>query len=55
MNTKITRIAHPQSRLGGFAPSLSPKHAEEYSSSDGRDDDNDAFGSKYDDDMATSQ
>jgi len=40
MNTRIGRIAHHQSRLGGFALSPSPEPAEE-SSSDGGDDDDD--------------
>ena len=53
MNTRIDRIAHRQSRLGGFAPSPSPKYAEESSSSG--DDDDDASGSEYDDEMMTSQ
>ena len=41
MNTKISRIARCQSRLGGFAPSPSIEHVEESSSSDGGDDDDD--------------
>jgi len=60
MNTWISCIAHRQSRLGGFAPSLSPEHPEESFSLDGGDDDgddngNDAFGSEYDDEMMTFQ
>ena len=53
MNTKISRIAHRQSRLGGFIPSPSLKLAIESSSSDGGNDDVDAFGSEYDDEMMT--
>ena len=52
INTRIGRITCCLSRLGGFAPSPSPEHAEE-SSSDG-DDDDDASGSEYDDEMMTS-
>jgi len=55
MNTKISRIAHRQSRLGGFAPSPSPEYAEESSSSNCGDDDDDASSSEYDDEMTTSQ
>ena len=55
MNTRIDRIAHRQSRLGGFAPSPSPEYAEESSSLDGGDDDDDASSSEYDDEMMTSQ
>ena len=55
MNTKISRIARCQSRLGGFAPSPSIEHVEESSSSDGGDDDDgDAFGSEYDDEIMAS-
>ena len=53
MNTRFDHIARCQSRLGGFTPSPSPKHAEE--SSSGGDDDDDASGSEYDDEMMTSQ
>ena len=53
MNTKIGRIARHQSRLGGFAPSPTPKPVE-VSSSDGGDDD-DTSSSEIDDEMATSQ
>ena len=55
MNTRIGRIAHCQSRLGGFAPSPSPEPIEESSSSG--DDDDDANGSSFssDDEIATSQ
>ena len=54
MKTRISRIAHRQSQLGGFAPSPSPEHVEESSSSDGGDDDDDASSSEYDDEMTTS-
>ena len=52
MNTGIGCIARRQSHLGGFAPSPSPEPVKD--SSDGRDDDDDAFDSKYDDVMTTS-
>ena len=55
MNTKIGRIAHYQSRLGGFVPStLEPT---EESSLDGgdADDNDDASSSKTDDEMTASQ
>ena len=53
MNTKIGRIAHYQSRLGGFVPStLEPT---EESSLDGGDDDDDASCSETDDEMVASQ
>ena len=52
MNTRIGCIAHRQSHLGGFAPSPSPEPVKD--SSDGRDDDDDASGSKYDDVMTAS-
>ena len=51
VNTRISRIARRQSRCGGFAPSPSLKLAEESSSSDGKDDDVNAFGSEYDDEI----
>ena len=54
MNTKIGCIARLQSRLGAFTCFPSPKHAEKSSSLDGRDNDDD-FGSKYDDEMTISQ
>ena len=54
MNTKIGCIARRQSRLGAFACFPSPEHVEKSSSSDGRDNDDD-FGSKYDDEMTISQ
>ena len=53
MNTKIGRIACRQSRLGGFAPSLSPEPAE-FSSDDGDDDGDDACCSEIDDEMTAS-
>ena len=54
MNTKISRITRRQSRLGGFASSLSPEPAK--SSSDGGDDDgDDASCSETDDEMNASQ
>jgi len=53
MNTKIGRITHRQSCLGGFVPStLEP--AEE-SSLDGGDDDDDASCFETDDEMVASQ
>ena len=52
MNTRIGCIAHRQSHLGGFAPSPSPEPVKD--SSDGRDDDDDASGSEYDDVMTAS-
>ena len=56
MNTKIGRIAHRQSGLGGFSPSPSLEHVEESSSSNGENDDGgNAFGSVCDDEMKTSQ
>ena len=55
MNTKIDHITRHQSRLGGFLPLPSPQLADESSSSDGGDDDVDASGSMYDDQMMTSQ
>ena len=54
INTKISRIARHQSQLGGFASSPSLEHAKESSSSDGGNDDGDASGSEYDDEMTTS-
>ena len=53
MNTKIVCIARQQSRLGGFASSSSPQPTED--SLNGGDNDDDASGSKYDDEMTTSQ
>ena len=54
INTRIGRIARHQSRLGGFAPSPSPKLV--VSSSDGGDDDgDDASCSKTVDEMIASQ
>ena len=52
MNTRISRIAHRQSHLGGFAPSPNP--AKE-SSSSGDDDDADGSSSFSDDEITTSQ
>ena len=54
MNIRISHIARRQSRLGGFAPLPFPKPADD-SSSDGGDDNVDASGSKYDNEMTTSQ
>ena len=54
MNTKIGRIACHQFRFGGFAPSPTPKLAEESSSNGEDDDENDASGFETDDEMATS-
>ena len=54
INTKISRIARHQSQLGGFASSPSLEHAKESSSSNGGNDDGDASGSEYDDEMMTS-
>ena len=50
MNTKIGRITHQQSRLGGFAPSPSLDPFEE-SSNSGGDESDDAFGFTHDDEM----
>ena len=55
MNTGIGRIACRQSRLGGFAPSLSPEPAKESSSDGGDDDDDDASSSEIHDEMVASQ
>ena len=52
INTRIGRIAHRQSHVGGFAPS--PNLAKE-SSSGGDDDDADGSNSFSDDEMTTSQ
>ena len=54
MNTKIGRIACHQFRFGGFAPSPTPKLAEESSSNGEDDDEDDASGFETDDEMATS-
>ena len=54
MNTRIDCIACCQSRLGGFAPSPSPEHAEESASSDDGDDDDDASDFESNDEMTTS-
>ena len=54
MNTRISSIAHRQSRLGGFAPLPSLELVEESSSSNGGNDDDDASSSEYDDEMTTS-
>ena len=53
MNTKIGRIAHRQSHLGGLSPSPSLEPTKD--SSDGGDDDDDASGSSSDDEMIVSQ
>ena len=55
MNTRINCITRYQSWLGGFTPPPSPELAEESFSSDGGDNDDDASGSEYDDEMTTSQ
>ena len=62
MNTKISHITCCQSRLSGFVPLPLSELVEESSSSGGGDDGDDAYGSKYDasgskydDDMTTSQ
>ena len=54
INTRIDHIAYCQSQLGDFVPSPSLEHAKESSSSDGGNDDGDASGSEYDDEMTTS-
>ena len=54
MNTRIGRITHCQSHLGGFTPSPTLEPVKE-TSSNGGDDDDDAFGSETDDEMAASQ
>ena len=55
MNTRIDRITHRQSRLGGFAPSPSPKLAKESSSSGDDVDGADGSNSSSDDEMTSSQ
>ena len=55
MYTRISRITHCQSRLGGFAPSLSPEPAKESSSDGGDDDGDDASSSEIDDEMIASR
>ena len=54
INTRVSRIAHRQSCLGGFAPSSERDPSAEPSAS-GDDDGDDASGSEYDDEMSTSQ
>ena len=49
MNTRISRIAHRQSRLGDFVPSPSPGPANDSSTDGGDDEDEDASSSKYKD------
>ena len=51
MNTRIGHIARRQSRIGGFAPSLSLELAEESSSNGG----DDASGSEIDDKLTAFQ
>ena len=55
MNTKISCIARRQSQLGGFVPLPLSKIVKESFSSGGGDDGDDASGSKYDNEMTTSQ
>ena len=55
MNTRIGRIARRQSYLGNFAPSPSPELADDSSLDGGDDDDEDASGSKYEDEMTPFQ
>ena len=55
MNTRIGRIAHHQSRLGGFAPSPSHKLAKSSLNGGDVDDDDDASSSKTDDEMTAFQ
>ena len=55
MNTKISCIARRQSQLGGFVPLPLSEIVKESFSSGGGDDGDDASGSKYDDEMTTSQ
>ena len=55
MNIRIGCIARQQSRLGSFAPSPSPEPANDSSSDGGDDKDEDASGSKYEDEMTPSQ
>ena len=53
INTRVSRIAHRQSHLGGFAPSPSPNPSKE--SFDGGDDvSDDASSSTSDDEMIVS-
>ena len=54
MNTRIGHIACRQSRLGGFAPSPSPKPAKSFSDG-GDDDDDDASCFETDDKMTAPQ
>jgi len=55
-NNRIGHVARRQSRLGGFAPSPSPKSIKDSSfGGDDNDDDDDSSGSSYDDEMTTSQ
>ena len=54
MNTRIDRIAHQQSYLGGFAPSP-PLDPFMESSASGDDDNGDAFGFAHNDKMTVSQ
>ena len=53
MNTRIDRIAHQQSYLGGFAPSP-PLDPFMESSASGDDDNGDAFGFAHNDKMTVS-
>ena len=55
MNIRISHIARRQSRLGGFAPLPFPKPADDSSSDGGDDNDEDASGTKYNDEMTPSQ
>ena len=54
MNTKIGRIAHRQSHLGGFVPSPSPNPSVESSNNEDYDSD-DSSSTTHDDDMTVSQ
>ena len=54
MNIWIGRIAHHQSRFGGFVPSLE-RDPSIPSSTSGDNDDNDASSSDFDDEMTSSQ
>ena len=55
MNTRIDRIAHHQSHLGGFAPSPSPEPSEESSFGGDNVDSADGSSSSSDDEMTTFQ
>ena len=58
MNTRVSRIARRQARLGDFiaSPSPSPKASDDEDATDGDDNDEDEdASSSYDEEMTTSQ